>query len=238
MVLHEGETSVGTDAIAGIFNTVLGVGVAIIVLLAIIAVMWWFFVYKRRFDIQVIIKSDRSGEKYKVLHDVAAILTDKKNNTKYLRLWTTKVDLPVPPFQILQATNKGDLIELWRRSEDEFVYLTPSTISKKYVIRQDGTKWKVADIEQKQVEGDIAYWNVKRKSLNKGLFDTDALWMKLLPFIPHLMGGVITIFVLYILLDNLPSILSELRELAKELRSLKGADINTFNSIWSLIKYI
>ena len=57
------------------------------------------------------------------------------------------------------------------------------------------------------------------------MFDTDSMFMKLLPYIPAILGGIVTIFVLYILLDHLPGILSELTNLVREMKSLKGADI-------------
>ncbi len=214
-----------------IFSGIIWFGLALLIIGIVGGLMWYFLYYKRKFDIRVLIKSDRSQDKYKIIEDFGAILSDPKTKTKFLRLWNTKFDLPVPPFQILQATNKGDLVELWRKSEDEFVYLLPGTINKKYVVRQDGTKYPVAQTEQIQLEGDIAYWNVKRKGTHKKLFDREHILMKLLPFIPQLLGGVFIIFILYILLDGLPAILSQLGSLIEELRTLKTAEIKTVASI-------
>jgi len=45
------------------------------------------------------------------------------------------------------------------------------------------------------------------------MFDMDSMLMKLLPYIPAAIVSVICIFILYILLDHLPGILSQLQEL-------------------------
>jgi len=68
------------------------------------------------------------------------------------------------------------------------------------------------------------------------MFDVDSLLMKILPYIPHIMGGVILIFILYILMDSLPGILSELSKLTKELQSLKGANNILVQSFMALLK--
>ena len=181
--------------------------------------------YRKQFDITIKIKSTRSEDKHSIIFDKAAIINDKKDGTKYFKMKGMRIELPVPPFNVLQRTNKGDYVEIWRKSEDEFVYLTPSKISRKYYIKSDGKAYPMADLIQKQVEPDVAFWNVKRKKMNKGLFDTEHWMMKLLPFIPQIIGGVVTLFVLYVLFNSLPAVLSALTDLTRELASLKGAEI-------------
>ena len=77
------------------------------------------------------------------------------------------------------------------------------------------------------MDPEMAFWAVKRKTLNKKMIDTEGLLFKLLPYIGILMGGVILICVLYILLDHLAGILAQLRELVIEMRNMQRADIVT-----------
>lgn len=181
--------------------------------------------WRKQYDIEVKIKSTRAEDKHSVIFDRAAIIRDRKDGTKYFRLLGQKVELPVPPYNVLQTSSKGDFLELWRKSETEYIYCTSPTISKKYYVRQDGKLYPMADVKQHQVEGDVDYWRVKRKETNKQLFDVESLWMKLLPYVPQILGGVLIIFVLYILFDSLPQTLAALTELTKELTSLKGAEL-------------
>ncbi len=229
MATDSAVTQVGGQIVGKIFSGIIWIGVTLIVIITVGSIMWYFLYYKRKFDIRVLMKSDRAGEKYKIIEDKAAILVDRKNRSKFFRLFDSRIDLPVPPFQVLQATNKGDLIELWRKSEDEIIFLTPPVINKQYVVRQDGSLFPVAEREQKQVEGDIAFWNVKRKDRNKGMFDTESLLMKILPWLPQIIGGMLMIFMLYILMDSMPQILNQLTELTKELQTLKGAQVTTYS---------
>jgi len=228
-------SDIGGDIVSKIFSGAVWFSVAIIVILIVGIIMWYFLYYKKKFDIIVKIKSQRSGDP-SVYFDKAAILTSRKDGTKFFRMIKTKVDLPVPPFTIIQKTNWGDYLEIWRKSEDEFIYLTPSKIDKTKILRNDGKLYPIGMSEQKQVEGDISYWNVKRKDKNKKLFDSESLIMKLLPILPQLLGGIFLIFVLYLFLDHLPGILSELKALVSEMRSLKGAEVTTHGLTWILMR--
>lgn len=205
-----------------LFQSLALFGVAIAIILGIGWFMWYRFYYRKKFDIKVIIKSERAEDNYGYIEDMAAIFNDRKTNSKYFRIRDQKVDLPVPPFNVLVKTNKGDLLEIWRKSEDEFVFLLPSRIIKNQIVRQDGQVINIAEREQKQVEGDIAYWNVKRKTMNKGMFDTEGIFMKLLPFLPQIAGAVVMMIMLYILMSHLPNILAQLTELIKEMRALRS----------------
>lgn len=201
--------------------------IAIIVLGGLLLGVVFYVRYRKKYDIFVKIRSERSEDKHKVNFDNAAIISDPKTKSKYFKLKNQRVELPVPPFNVLQTSSKGDYIELWRKSEDEYVYLTPPVIDKEFYMRADGKLYPMSDLIQKQVEGDIAYWNVTRKPKNKQLFDTESWLMKLLPFIPQIIGGVIALFILYILFNSLPSVLNSLTELTKELASLKGAELSS-----------
>lgn len=206
--------------------------IGIIIAIAVVVLLWYFFIYKRKFDIIVKVKSDRAEDKQNIIFDKGAFLDDRKTDTKYFRIWGLKRDFPVPRYNVLQSTNKGDLLELYRKGDEEFYFLLPSVINKVEILRADGKKYPFATHEQTMIDPDVAFWNLKRKSLNKKMFSVESLFMKLLPFLPQIIGSVIMIFVLFILLDHLPGILSELRNLAQTLNEQKRADV-VVSGIWN-----
>ena len=228
-------TEIGGDLFGTLFSSVIYFGIGFIFVVVVGIIMWYFIYYRRKFDISVKIKSQRAGDP-EIYFDKAGILYDRKEKSKYFRLLNTKVDLQVPKFEVLQKSNKGDYLEIFRKSEDDFRYLTPPAIIKDRIIKEDGKVYSILDTEQRQLEPD-AYWFISRKDRLKRLFDPENLLMKILPWIPQIASGILIIFVLWILMDKLPAILSELTTLTQELRSLKGADITTFDLAWSLLKF-
>ena len=218
---------VGGFIIEKIFSGVLYFGIFILILGVIGGVFYYVWYYRRKFDIIVKVKSQRAGEQ-KVYFDKAAILYDRKDKNKFFRLLDGKVDLPVPPFQVIQRTNWGDMIEVWRKGENTYVFLLPPTIDTTSVVRHDGRVYPIGESEQKQIEGDVDYWNTLRKQKNRSLFSSDSWLSKILPFLPMVFAGVITIFVIYILMNTLPTILSEMKSLVTELHTLKGAEVTTY----------
>jgi len=189
--------------------------------------LMWFIRYRRSFDIRVKIISERAEDRDKIIFDKAAILYDRMSKVKYFRIWGLKKDLPIPKFNVLQSSNTGDYLELYRKAEDDIYFLTPSNVDKYRLIKSDGKLYPIASQEHKQVDTDIDYWNTKRKQFNKKMFDADKMWVKLLELAPQILAGVFMIFVIWMFMDNLPPILSSLRELIAELQSLKRADVVT-----------
>src|SRR4030042_2528585 len=217
----------GSKLVSTIFGSILWVGLGLVIAIAIIFTMWFFLIYKKKFDIEVKLTSNRSHEKNKIILDKAAILKDWKEKIPYCRVWGLRRDFPVPRYEVLQSTNKGDYVEIYRKSEEEFYFLTPSKIDKFRLIKSDGIEIAVADQTKTMVDTEMAFWAQKRKSTNKKMFDTEGMLMKILPYIPQLIGGVILIFTLYILMDHLPSILSQLEELVRALNQAQNAQIIT-----------
>jgi len=215
-------SSIAGNLIGNVFSSILWFGIGILIVSVLGGLMWFFLLYRKKFDIKVKIISRRAGERNRLLFDKAAIIFDKKSKSKFFRIWGLKVDLPIPKFEVLQSTNQGDYLEIYRKSEDEFYFLTPPVINKERIIKSDGQLHPISDQEHTQIDTDISYWQTKRKSANKGMFDTEHLLMKIIPYIPQIMGGVITIFILYVLMNSLPQVLSALKDLTVELRSLKG----------------
>lgn len=230
-----------TEGAGDIFGNLLSGAVWLFVGLILIGIIFsivFWIRWRRKFDIMVEMISERADGNNVYYFDKAAILTDKETKHKYFRLLETKVDLPVPPYNVMQAFGKKDLIRIWRKSEEEFIFLLPGQINKQYIVKQDGRQFPLAREEYKQVEGDIAYWNVKRKGAHKKLFDTENIFMKLIPFLPHIFAGAITIFILYILFDGLPGVIGQLTELTEELRALKSAPANVIEATPAFIAAI
>jgi len=219
-----------------VFSGVLWFGIAIIIIGVLSGVIWYFFVYKKKFDIKVIIKSNRASDRYGTIFDKAAILTDRKTKTPYLRVWGLQRDFPIPKFDELQKTNEGDLLEMFRKSENEFLFLRPSVINKQRVIRADGKTYAIAEQGQTMVDPEMGFWAAKRKDLNKKMFSPESILMKVLPYLPSIFGGVITIFILYILLDHLPTILASLKELVDSMNTLQQGSV-TPAVILSILKW-
>lgn len=218
---------IGNKLAERIFSSIIWIGIGILILGAVGGTMWYFFVYKRKFNITVKVNSERANDQESIIFDYAAILIDRKTKSKYFKLWKLGTELPVPPFNILQKTDKGDYLELRRTAEDRWYFLTPPKIDKKYIVKVDGKVYPMSEQNTRIIDQDMEFWRVKRKGQNAGMFDPEKLWMKLLPYIPHILAGGITIFVLYILMSYLPAILSELRTLSESLNSQNVADVTT-----------
>jgi len=208
---------VGSKLVGKIFGGVLWFGIVALILGVLGYVGWYFLVYKKKFDIEVKVISERAEDKVSTFFDKAAILTDKKSGGKYLKLWNLKIELPAPKFNIFQVVGNKDYVELYRTAENKFYYLTPSKISKKYVLKSDGKYYLLADQSTMMVDANDDFWRAKRKEQNKGMFSTESIFMKLLPYLPAIIGGIITIFILYVLMSHLPGILSQLSELVGKL---------------------
>ena len=102
---------VGGQLVQKVFSSILWIGLAFFAMAIIGFLMWWFLVYKKKFNIEVKITSRRAKDENSVFFDKAAILKDRATGSKYFSLWKTKVKLPLPPFNILQRTDAGDYIE-------------------------------------------------------------------------------------------------------------------------------
>ena len=193
-------------------------GIVVIALLGLI--FYYFFVYRRKFDILVKIRSERAGDP-RVLFDYGAIFYDKVSKSKYLKLRDLKVELEIPPFKILEHTNLGDFAQLRRKSEDEFCWLTSEKVDKQYIIKKDGKVYPAETSIQREIEGDIE-WTIRRKEMTKKLLDPDSILMKLLQMAPQILSGVFMIIIIWMFMTKLPEIFNTLKDLVAEMKSMKG----------------
>lgn len=200
-----------------------GAAVALLVIFLVIVLggfAYYFVVYRRKFDIQVKVISDRATDP-KVYFDKGASVKDKKTNTSYFKLLKSKVALPMPKFNLIESTNRGDYLELYRNSDDNWFYLTRPKINKEFIFRSDGKAWPMRELKQTQIETD-AYWIIKRKEQNKKMLTTESVLMKLLEWAPQIMSGFFMLMILYVFMDKLPEILTQLRDLVSQLSTLQG----------------
>ena len=221
-----------------VFSGILWFSLGFILFIVVSVLIWYFGVYRKKFDIDVKILSERVGEVKKIIFDKATIIKDKKTGTKFFKLWSQKVELPVPPFAVLQITNKGDYLELGRKGEDEWYFLTPARIDYSKIIKKDGKTYLFSEQEHKPIDTDTSFWSVKRKGMNKSMFNPEGLFAKLIPYIPMLLSSALTMFCLYILMDKLPQILSELTKLSKEMNAGRTATIVSSGMIQLMLSKI
>ena len=112
--------------------------------------------------------------------------------------------------------------------------MMPPRIGKMLITGTDGKVYAVAGQTNNIADLDLDYWATKRKSLNKSMFSPESLLMKILPYIPHIIAGVLVIFILYILMSYLPSVLSQLKELVTELNKNNQATVVTTEAVTQL----
>jgi len=212
--------NVAGDIFGNVFTVTVGAFVVILILGVIGFFSYYFLIYKRKFDINVKVISNRAKDPNIVL-DKGAILYDGREKENYLKLWGLKKELNIPPFNVMIKSDKGDYIELLRNSEDGFCFLSPPRIENQRIIRTNGKAYPVANIIQRQIELDSA-WLIKRKARDRKTFDPDTLLSKLLIYAPQLISGSLMVILVLFLLNSLPDLINSLSALAQELSSLKG----------------
>ena len=167
--------------------------------------------------------SRRSGDD-RVYFDKGAILHDKKKNTRYIKLWNSKIELELPKFKIMHNTNKGDYLELLRESEQGFRFLTPPKISDKYLLKYDGKLYPIADLKQYQIENDLT-WILERQKTNKKIINPESFIMKLLEFAPQIISMAFSFIILWVVFRFAPELLAGMKELLAELKSEQTPEV-------------
>jgi|SRR3989304_2737292 len=223
MAISDNFQGVFGDIFSGTLALTFWITIIILGIALIGGLCYYFFIYKKRFDILCKIISARAGDD-KVYFDYAAILKDKKNQTDYLKLWNSKIELEIPRFNIFHHTNKGDYVELLRNSERDFKFLTAPKIDKDYFVKSSGKLYPFANIKQKQIESDIS-WTIQRLRVNKKLIDPESLLMKLLAFTPQIVSAVISMMILWIVIRYAPELLNAMKELATELKKEQQVEV-------------
>jgi len=132
--------------------------------------------------------------------------------------------LELPKFNIFYHTNKGDYVEVYRKSERDFYFLTPARVDKEFYVKSDGKLAAFSSVKQKQIENDIS-WIIARQKTNKKLVDPESLLMKLLQFTPHIISGVISMMILWIVIRYIPDVLGSLRQLAETISQANAPTI-------------
>lgn len=222
---------------SGLFSSALGGVITLIGVLLIggaLVGVGWYVKYIRQFNIKAEIISTRANigglRQYKIIWDKAGLIYDRRDKNYYFRIKDMKVDLPSPPFNVLIPTDSGNMIKIWQKSAEEFVFLLPDKINENIIVRQDGKEFNAGELNVKQVEGDVAYWNTKRKERDKKLFDPESTLMKLLPYLVPMLMFVLVIFVSWMVLKNfevLKDVATSLHETAQVLKGSTQAQLTT-----------
>lgn len=221
--INEQLSSVTDSLFGGTFTIVIWIIIGFLMVIVGGGLVWYFFNYRKKFDIMVKIISRRSGDN-RIYFDKAAILRDKKKSTDYLKLWNTKVELELPKFNIMHQTNKGDYIELLRESERGFRFLAPPRIDSKYLLRYNGKLYPIAKLKQYQIENDLS-WILERQKTNKSLINPEGIFAKILDNAPHIISMAFSFFMLWIIFRFAPQMLDSLRELVAELRQPEPVEV-------------
>jgi hypothetical protein len=221
----------------GLFSNALSAVISLLGILLIAGAIIgaaWYVKYIRQFDIKVEIISTRANiggiDQYKIIFDKGGIIYDKTDKIYYFRIKGMKIDLPSPPFNVLIPTDKGNMVKIWQKSAEEFVFLLPDKVGG-VVIRQDGREYSSAELKTKQVEGDVAYWNILRKEKNKGLFNPESILMRLLPFIVPMLMFVLVIFLSWMVIKNFEVLKDVANSLLETAKVLKGQTIASSGSV-------
>lgn len=198
------------SAFGGIFGGAIGIialAIGAIFVIGLIGGLFWYFAgYKKKFDIRVKIQSMRTGDP-RIYFDQGAILFDKSDRSYYLKLLNTKgVEIELPKFNVLYHTNKGDYIELLRKSERDFRFLTPPKIRSDVIVTKSGKSIPVGQMEQRQIENDVS-WIISRAKKNKAIMDPASVLGIILQHLPAIISSVMSLMVLYLIFKNAPALL-------------------------------
>jgi len=221
--------------IGDLFSGAMGIMLIIILFMVGFAIAGGIFMwvkYRKKFDIMVKIISRRAGEN-KVYFDKGAILTDKKTKQAYFRLYNSALEIELPPFNVFYSTNKGDYVELLRKSDRDIRFLTPVKIDKEYIVKKDGKRVPMASIQQREIENDIS-WIIDRITQNKKIIDPESLIMKLLTYAPQIIGAVITMMIVWVVFKYGAEMFGAMREFAMVIKD-ESARRETTEVIGSLI---
>lgn len=180
--------------------------------------------YRSKFDFKVRIESKRgSGTDgkpiYDIFYDKGGIIFKKKDKRKFFRILREKVDLPVPPQGCWRRLVNGKIeVGYLKENPNTYLPIISEIVERGYSLDNDG-KTQFTKRRAKIIEDDVDFWGIQRKKDNKQLFDLESTFMKLVPYIPPLIIGIIMVFALYILLDKLPAIISVIQQVASELNA-------------------
>lgn len=222
-----------SDSLGSITNDLFSgtLGILLIIILVILGfaagggLFYYFRIYRKKYDITVKVISRRAGED-KVYFDKAAIINDKKNATSFLRLQKSKLEIELPRFDIFYHTNKGDYVEILRKSDRDIRFITPPKIDKEYVYKKDGKLYRVSDLLQREIENDIS-WIINREKQNKSIINPESILMKLLMYMPQIISGVLSFMVLWMVLRYAPELLAAMEGFAKTITQANNPETTT-----------
>jgi len=215
-------SSIGTftSGLGGtILNTVAIVG-AILLGGGLLFGIAWLFKSKINYDIVVRIYSKRK-QGWKTWDDKGAFLKNKKTGDVYgFKLKGEKEILQIPNYDALMMTVKGgNVLHLEQLSNTEYFVLMPMIDDP----TDEAIQKKEGVIKLKIIESDIQLWATTMIDRLYAMYKKPSLWDKILPILLYAVPMMISLILMYLLLqkfDVLKDVASNLAQAATALKDL------------------
>lgn len=209
-----------TSGFSGAILNTLAVVTAVIIIGGILVGIALLIKAKINYDIVVRIYSKRK-QGWKTWDDKGAFLKNKKTGDVYgFKLKGEKEILQIPSYDALMMTIKGgNVLHLEQLSNTEYFVLMP--------IIDDPTDetiiGKQANLKLKIIESDIQLWSTTMIDRLYAMYKKPSLWDKILPILVYAVPMLITMIMIYLVLqkfDVLQAVSANLDSAAKALRDL------------------
>lgn len=209
-----------TQGFSGAILNTLAVVTAVIIIGGILVGVALLIRTRVNYDIVVRIYSKRK-QGWKTWDDKGAFLKNKKTGDVYgFKLKGEKEILQIPSYDALMMTIKGgNVLHLEQLSNTEYFVLMP--------IIDDPTDetilGKQANLKLKIIESDIQLWSTTMIDRLYAMYKKPSLWDKILPILVYAVPMLITMIMIYLVLqkfDVLQAVSANLDSAAKALRDL------------------
>lgn len=208
---------------AGVFSTLIYV-LELIVAGVIGIVIVWYFIYRKKFDIQVEIRSVRTdayGNKiWKVLIDKGGWIKDRRTGATVFRLFKAKRNFEPPPYEYLEPASIGTFIKnkayAIQTDDDKLHWIKPAYVSTKECPKCKGSgvdeynqncptclgkKMIPSEIAYKISDKDVEFWAANQMESDLQTFGKPKWWEPLLMPISIMVASVIMLIVIWLVID-------------------------------------
>jgi len=196
--------------------------IIIVVALGILGGIAFLIRSKINYDIEVRIYSKRK-QGWKTWTDKGAFLKNKKTGDVYgFKLKGEKEILQIPNYDALMMTVKGgNVLHLEQLSNTEYFVLMPDIDDPTDIIKQT----KEGFIKLKIIESDIQLWATTMIDRLYAMYKKPSLWDKILPILLYAVPMMISLILMYLLLQKFDVLKAVAENLAQAALALK--DLHT-----------
>ena len=194
------------DNIGAGFSKVLGLAPLIfiaVIIFGIVGYLIYYMLYRKKFNIQVIIVSKREGTSNKILFDKGAYMI-QKDGAEYFMLLKNKVKLQPPSFDYLVPSAGGNVIFLRQISQKDL-----------HPIRQIVEE---NELKLRGIEPDVSLWGITIMQRNRQMFQKKGFMEQYLSMIIFGVVATFIVVLIYILLkrfDVLQAVAASLKDAAQ-----------------------